>query len=225
MLTSPAEGLSVPSTATTSSGQKVVRLAKPTPVASIIAAAPSRRCRRATRCPARPSSIVSAADPSRVPVTMAPTSNGVNPRASRWPARSTLTKPSTNPRSARANRMRRASPVVLRAVTIPSSGERPARATGPRLCRATRVLEDVLLRDRMQRRKRLLVIGAEEQGAQRIAVHLAEEGNRSFDSRLAFDALDDPVLHLRLREIDDQGRSAAEGVLQAIDLDGARLRE
>ena len=40
-LTSPADGFSVPSTATTSSGQKAVRLAKPIPVASMSAAAPS----------------------------------------------------------------------------------------------------------------------------------------------------------------------------------------
>jgi hypothetical protein len=45
-LTSPADGFSVPSTATTSSGQKVVKPAKPRPVASINPAAPRSTRRR-----------------------------------------------------------------------------------------------------------------------------------------------------------------------------------
>ena len=108
-LTSPADGFSVPSTATTSSGQNDVSPAKPIPVANMSADAPSSTRRRVRRWPARPSAIVRAAEPRRVPATIAPTSNGVKPRRMRYPASRTLTRPSVNPRSARTKTIRPAS--------------------------------------------------------------------------------------------------------------------
>jgi len=82
-LTSPAEGFSVPTTATTNSGQKLTVTANPIPVSSISAHAASSTRRRPRRSVARPTHNVSAADPSSVPNTIAPTRSGLNPIAVR----------------------------------------------------------------------------------------------------------------------------------------------
>src|SRR5271154_4346787 len=60
-LTSPADGFSVPMTATTNSGQKLVVVANPIPVSSISAHAASRTRRRPNRSVASPTHNVSAA--------------------------------------------------------------------------------------------------------------------------------------------------------------------
>ncbi len=78
-LTSPDDGLSVPTTAMTKSGQNAVTPAKPSPVANISAHAPSSSRRRLHRPPHSPTTSVSAAEPSIVPVTIAPTASGVKP--------------------------------------------------------------------------------------------------------------------------------------------------
>ncbi len=70
-LTSPAEGLSVPSTATTSNGQNHVKVMKPRPVAAMSALAATSSVRSWYRCAVRPNVSVRAAEPSSVPVTIA----------------------------------------------------------------------------------------------------------------------------------------------------------
>ena len=82
-LTSPAEGFSVPTTATMNSGQKAVVVANPIPVSSISAHAASSTRRRPSLSVASPTHSVSAADPSNVPKTIAPTLSGLNPIAVR----------------------------------------------------------------------------------------------------------------------------------------------
>jgi hypothetical protein len=72
-LTSPLDGLRVPTTATTRIGQKRSRPAKPSPVASMSKAVPISSRRSSNRCAARPTAMVREAEPSRVPATMAPT--------------------------------------------------------------------------------------------------------------------------------------------------------
>ena len=78
-VTSPADGFTVPTNATTSSGQKEVAPAKPRPVAAISAAAPTRTARRRRRWASSPTARVSAAEPSSVAVTIAPIWNAEKP--------------------------------------------------------------------------------------------------------------------------------------------------
>ena len=108
-LTSPAEGLSVPTTATTNNGQNQMMLAKPSPVATIIAVAARRSVRNGNRWPVKPKPRVSTADPISVPVTIAPTSTGEKPSPVRYCASRTLTKPSAKPRIVRPATIRRTS--------------------------------------------------------------------------------------------------------------------
>jgi hypothetical protein len=79
-LTSPDDGLRVPTTATTSSGQNVVKPANPRPVPTITTVAAMSSVRSSMRCAVIPKAMVSAAEPRRVPVTIAPTSTGEKPR-------------------------------------------------------------------------------------------------------------------------------------------------
>src|ERR687887_78435 len=106
MLASPLEGLSVPTKATTSSGQNEAKPAKPSPVAAIRSAAPRRRRRMEKRLPQRPMASVASAEPSSVAVPMTPTSSCPSPSASRYAGSTTAMKPSANERSARAARIR-----------------------------------------------------------------------------------------------------------------------
>src|SRR5262249_1045262 len=78
-VTSPADGLTVPTKAIARSGQKEVTPAKPRPVATIKPAAPSSTARRRKRWPRRPTTRVSTADPSNVAVTMALIFVALNP--------------------------------------------------------------------------------------------------------------------------------------------------
>ena len=82
-LTSPEEGLSVPATAMTRSGQNCVTPKKPAPVASMSREAPIRMRLRERRWLKRPMASVSAAEPTSVPVTMAPIRKGEKPSALR----------------------------------------------------------------------------------------------------------------------------------------------
>ena len=82
-LTSPADGFSVPTTATRNSGQKLAVAANPIPVSNISAHAASSTLRRPSRSVASPTHSVSAAEPSSVPNTIAPTRIGLKPIAVR----------------------------------------------------------------------------------------------------------------------------------------------
>ncbi len=82
-LTSPAEGFSVPTIATASSGQKLVVIQNPIPVAIISTQAANSTRLRPSLSVASPTHSVSAAEPSSVPKTIAPTRSGSKPIAVR----------------------------------------------------------------------------------------------------------------------------------------------
>ena len=78
-LTSPAEGFSVPTTATMNSGQKEWATANPIPVANISTAAALSKRSGCSPCGTSPTASVKAADPNKVPVTIAPTAIAEKP--------------------------------------------------------------------------------------------------------------------------------------------------
>ena len=82
-LTSPELGLSVPTKATSSSGQNDEKPAKPMPVAAISKAAPRSNLRERKRWPQPPTATVASAEPSIVAVAITPTSSVPMPSASR----------------------------------------------------------------------------------------------------------------------------------------------
>ena len=77
MLTSPDDGLIVPTNATIRSGQKLRVMANTIPVAAISRHAPNRSLRPGNRCANSPMAKVRSAEPSNVLVTMAPTPNAL----------------------------------------------------------------------------------------------------------------------------------------------------
>ena len=79
-LTSPADGFSVPSSATIASIQNVSTAAKPRPVATITTEAPSRTCRRDQRSPMKAITIVATAEPTSVSVAIAADAAGRQPQ-------------------------------------------------------------------------------------------------------------------------------------------------
>jgi hypothetical protein len=83
-LTSPPDGLSVPTKAITSSGQKASTPAKPSPVTAIRRAAASKARRLGIRYATSPRPSVNRAEPSRVAVETIPTPKASYPRRERW---------------------------------------------------------------------------------------------------------------------------------------------
>src|SRR5262245_53510906 len=83
-LTSPADGLIVPTNATTTSGQYSLDSANATPVAIISAHAPFNIERRGNRCATMPTHSVNKADPSNVLVMIEPIANAPKPSSSRY---------------------------------------------------------------------------------------------------------------------------------------------
>ena len=96
-LTSPADGLSVPTTATANSGQNQVSWRSRARSRASSRVATSRSVRSVKRWLVSPNASVSTAEPISVPVTIAPTSTGEKPSPMRYCASSTLTKPSAKP--------------------------------------------------------------------------------------------------------------------------------
>ena len=82
-LTSPELGLSVPTKATSASGQNACRPAKPTPVATIVNAAICISREAGNRWPSAPTAIVAAAEPASVSVLSTPISTTPIPSARR----------------------------------------------------------------------------------------------------------------------------------------------